>query len=58
MAKAFKDSLGQEIGIKLECKIPYPSGDGEPVSMSMDDIFCRLVTWRQVDAEDWLTVFN
>jgi len=44
--------------MKLRCDIPYPLGDGEPVSMSMDDMFCRLVTWRQVDAEDWLTAFN
>ena len=42
MAKAFIDHFGKEIGIKLECKMPYPSGDGEPVSMSVDDILSGL----------------
>jgi len=38
MGKAFRDRFGRDIGIKLESKMPHPSGDGEPVSMSMDDI--------------------
>ena len=38
MAKAFRDRFGQEIGIKLECKMPYPSGDGEFISGSVQDI--------------------
>ena len=42
MAKAFRGRFKQEIGIKLECKMPYPSGDGEPVSMSVDDILSGL----------------
>jgi hypothetical protein len=42
MAKAFKDRFGQEIGIKLECKMPYPEGDGEPFSMSVEDILSGL----------------
>ena len=42
MAKAFKDRFGQEIGIKLECKMPYPSGGSEPVSMSVEEILSGL----------------
>ena len=42
MSKAFKDRFGQEIGIKLECKMPYLSGDGEPFSMSIEDILSGL----------------
>jgi len=42
MAKVFKDRFGQDIGIKLECKMPYLSGDGEPVSMSIEDILSGL----------------
>ena len=38
MAKVFRDRFGQEIGIKLECKMPYPSGDGEFISSEFDDI--------------------
>jgi len=37
-----RDCFGQEIGIKLESKMPYPSGDGEPVSISTDDILNGL----------------
>jgi hypothetical protein len=42
MAKAFRDRFGQEISIKLEYKMPYPSGGGEPVSMSVEDILNGL----------------
>jgi hypothetical protein len=42
MAKAFKDRFGQEIGIKLECKMPYAEGDGELLSMSIEDILSGL----------------
>jgi hypothetical protein len=42
MAKAFKDRFGQDIGIKLECKMPYAEGDGESVSMSVGDILSGL----------------
>ena len=42
MAKAFKDRFGQEIGIKLECKMPYVEGDGERLSTGVDDILSGL----------------
>jgi hypothetical protein len=42
MAKVFKDRFGQEIGIKLECKMPYAEGDGELLSMSIEDILSGL----------------
>ena len=42
MAKAFKDRFGLEISIKLECKMPYPSGDGELVSLSVEEILSGL----------------
>ena len=42
MAKAFKDRFGQDIGIKLECKMPYVEGDGELLSMSVEDILSGL----------------
>ena len=42
MAKAFKDHFGQEIGIKLECKMPYTEGVGELLSMSIEDILSGL----------------
>jgi len=38
MAKAFRDRFGQEIGIELECKMPYVPSDGESGSMSMESI--------------------
>jgi hypothetical protein len=42
MGEVFRDRFGQEIGIKLECKMPYLSGDSEPVSMSVEDILSGL----------------
>jgi hypothetical protein len=42
MNKAFKDRFGQDIGIKLESKMPYAEGDGEPFSMSIEDILIGL----------------
>ena len=33
-----KITVPLQIGIKLECKMPYAEGDGEPVSMSIEDI--------------------
>jgi hypothetical protein len=42
MAKAFKDRFGQDVGIKLECKMPYAVGDGELLSMSVEDILSGL----------------
>ena len=54
MAKAFRDRFGQEIGIKLECKMPYPSGGGEPVSMSVEDILSGL----EGDCHQRLEVFR
>jgi len=42
MAKVFKDRFGQDIGIKLECKMPYAEGDGELLSMSIEDILSGL----------------
>ena len=42
MAKVFKDRFGQEIGIKLECKMPYAEGDGALLSMSIEDILSGL----------------
>ena len=42
MAKVFKDRFGQDIGIKLECKMPYSEGDGELLSMSIEDILSGL----------------
>ena len=38
MAKAFKGRFGRDIGIKLESKMPYPSGDGKFISSDFDDI--------------------
>jgi hypothetical protein len=37
MAKAFRDRFGQDIGIKIQCKMPYESGDGEDISMGIAD---------------------
>ena len=42
MGKAFRDHFGQEIGIKLESKMPYVEGDGEFISMSVEDILSGL----------------
>ena len=42
MAKVFKDRFGQEIGIKLECKMPYAEGDGEFISTEFDDILAGV----------------
>ena len=42
MAKVFKDRFGQEIGIKLECKMPYAEGDGERLTMSKEAILSGL----------------
>ena len=42
MAKVFKDRFGQEIGIKLECKMPYAEGAGERLTMDFDDILSGL----------------
>jgi hypothetical protein len=42
MAQSFRDRFGQEIGIKLECKMPYAEGDGEFISMSIEDILSGL----------------
>ena len=42
MAKAFKDRFGQEIGIKLECKMPYAEGDGEFISTDFDDLLAGV----------------
>jgi hypothetical protein len=28
MAKAFRDHFGQDIGVKLQCKMPYEFSDG------------------------------
>jgi hypothetical protein len=55
MGKAFRDRFGQEIGIKLECKMPYPQGDGEFISTDLYDILAgvergcdkRLETFRE-----------
>jgi len=38
MTKAFKDRFGQDIGIKLESKMPHPPGDGKFISSDFDDI--------------------
>jgi len=42
MAKAFKGRFGRDIGIKLESKMPYPSGDGKFISSDFDDIISGL----------------
>ena len=42
MGKAFRDRFGQEIGIKLESKMPYVEGDGEFISTEFDDILSGL----------------
>jgi hypothetical protein len=42
MAKVFKDRFGQDIGIKLECKMPYAEGAGERLTMDFDDILSGL----------------
>ena len=42
MGKAFRDRFGQEIGIKLESKMPYAEGDGERLTMDFDDILSGL----------------
>jgi hypothetical protein len=42
MGEVFRDRFGQEIGIKLECKMPYVEGDGEILSMSIEDILSGL----------------
>ncbi|MDB0065380.1 hypothetical protein N9E93_03835 [Oceanospirillaceae bacterium] len=42
MGEVFRDRFGQEIGIKLECKMPYAEGDGEILSMSIEDILSGL----------------
>ena len=42
MAEVFKDRFGQEIGIKLECKMPYAEGDGEFISTEFDDILAGV----------------
>ena len=54
MAKVFRDRFGQEIGIKLESKMPYPSGDDELLSMSVDDILNGL----EGDCHQRLEVFR
>ena len=42
MGKAFRDRFGQEIGIKLESKMPYAEGDGEFISTDFDDLLSGL----------------
>ena len=42
MGKAFRDRFGQEIGIKLESKMPYVEGDGEFISTDFDDLLSGL----------------
>ena len=42
MGKAFRDRFGQEIGIKLESKMPYAEGKGERLTMDVDDILSGL----------------
>ena len=42
MGKAFRDHFGQEIGIKLESKMPYAEGDGEFISTDFDDLLSGL----------------
>ena len=54
MAKVFRDRFGLEISIKLECKMPYPSGDGEPVSMSVEEILSGL----ESDCDQRLELFR
>ena len=42
MGKAFRDRFGQEIGIKLESKMPYAEGDGEFISTDFDDMLAGV----------------